>query len=312
MDQEQRIQQLLEQMLESTCAPDAVCADDPELLPKVRERWRQLQGIEAGLDELFPGSGPAIARDKESPARRGANLLPDIPGYDVLAVLGKGGMGIVYRARHRQLNRIVAVKMLLAGEFASAVELTRFMREAKAVAALQNPNIVQVHDVGDVRGRPFFTMEFVAGGSLADRNLGTPRAPRAAAELIRAIATAAHAAHAAGIVHRDLKPANILLTTDGSPKISDFGLARQLEGDDAITLSGARIGTPSYMAPEQAIGNTRAIGPATDVYALGAILYELLTGRPPFLATSAAETERQLISEEPARPSQLNAGIARD
>src|SRR5262245_15423653 len=203
-------------------------------------------------------------------------------------------MGVVYRARHLKLNRPVAIKMLLAGMYVSNSEHARFTREAEAVARLSHCNIVQIHDVGDLEGRSYFTMEFVGGGTLADKLAGVPKSPRDAAKLLMALAEAVEVAHRHGIVHRDLKPSNILLTEEGLAKISDFGLAHDLNGQANITLSGVRVGTPSYMAPEQALGETSEIGPATDVYALGAILYEMLTGRPPFRAESSDATLRQV------------------
>jgi serine/threonine-protein kinase len=198
----------------------------------------------------------------------------------VEAVLGCGGMGVVYKARQHALGRPVALKMLLAGPFAGSQELGRFRRETAALACLRHANIVQVYDAGEVEGRPYFTMEFLEGGSLAQKLSGTPEPARQAAALMATLAGAVQVAHQGGIVHRDLKPANILLTADGTPKISDFGLAKRLEGETRVTQTGDVVGTPSYMAPEQARGRTRVIGPAVDVYALGAILYELLTGRP--------------------------------
>jgi serine/threonine-protein kinase len=238
--------------------------------------------------------------------------LPQVPGYEVQAVLGRGGMGVVYKARHLRLGRTVALKMLLVGAYAGPHERARFQREAEAVAALRHANIVQVYDVGDHEGRPYFTMEFVEGGNLAQKLAGMPQPARQAAAVAAALAQAVHVAHQAGIVHRDLKPGNVLLTADGTPKITDFGLARRLDGEAGPTQTGVPLGTPSYMSPEQAAGKARAIGPATDVYALGAILYELLTGRPPFRAETAAETIQQVICQEPVSPSRLHAKVPRD
>jgi tetratricopeptide (TPR) repeat protein len=202
--------------------------------------------------------------------------------------------------------------MLLSGEYASPAELARFMREAEAIAALQHPNIVQIYDVGEVDGRPYFTMEHVGGGSLTQKQAGVPQPAEYSAFVVESLARAIHVAHIAGIVHRDLKPPNILLSTDGTPKISDFGLARPFEGQNDITRDAARIGTPSYMAPEQIIGKPGTVGPPADIYALGATLYEMLTGRPPFRGETATETERQVLAHEPASPSRLNAKVPRD
>ncbi len=310
MADDPRVEQLLDELCDSHATPEDVCGSCPELLPVVRERWRQLRRVEAEVDGLFPGppepgaGGPPSAHD--------ATALPRIPGYEVEAVLGRGGMGVVYKARHPRLNRAVALKMLLAGPYAGPGELERFLREAETVAGLRHANIVQVHEAGDVDGRPYFTMEFVEGGSLAQKVAGTPQAARQAAALVAAVAEAVHAAHQRGIVHRDLKPGNILLTADGTPKLTDFGLARRLEGAAGLTQSGAPLGTPSYMAPEQAEGRSREVGPAADTYALGAILYELLTGRPPFRAETAEETLRQVVSRDPVPPSRLNAAVPRD
>jgi serine/threonine-protein kinase len=235
-----------------------------------------------------------------------------VPGYEILGELGRGGMGVVYRARQVRLDRPVALKMVLAGGHAGAAELARFRTEAESVARLQHPNIVQIHEVGESGGLPFFSLEYCGGGSL-DRQLnGTPWPARKAAELVETLARAVHAAHRAGVVHRDLKPANVLLTRDGQPKITDFGLAKRLDVEKGQTQSGSILGTPSYMAPEQAGGKTREIGPAADVYALGAILYELLTGRPPFRAETPLDTVLQVVSEEPAPPRRLNAKVPRD
>jgi WD40 repeat protein/serine/threonine protein kinase len=258
-----------------------------------------------------------------------------VPGYAVLAELGRGGMGVVYQARHLKLNRLVALKMILAGSHAGTADLARFQTEAQAIARLQHPNIVQVYEVGEHEGKPFFSLEFCGGGSLAQKLGGTPMPPGDAAALVETLARAMHAAHEQKIIHRDLKPANILfagvgsgesgvgknstahdmLTTPDSqlptPKITDFGLAKRLD-EAGQTHSGAIMGTPSYMAPEQAGGKSDTIGPAADVYALGAVLYECLTGRPPFKAATALDTVLQVATEEPVPPSQLQTRTPRD
>jgi serine/threonine protein kinase len=233
------------------------------------------------------------------------------PGYEILGELGRGGMGVVYKARQVGLNRIVALKMILAGGHAGAEERQRFLAEAEAIAAIKHPGIVQIHDFGTHEELPFFALEFCDGGSLAARLNGTPLPPREAARLVEQLARAMQAAHERGIIHRDLKPANVLLGEDGEPRITDFGLARRTEGGSGLTQTGAIMGTPSYMAPEQAEGK-KDIGPAADVYALGAILYECLTGRPPFRAATTFDTILQVIADEPVPPSQLNAKAPRD
>ncbi len=239
--------------------------------------------------------------------------LPTIPGYQVLSVLGRGGMGVVYRAWQKGLHRSVAVKMVHAGAQADPKVLSRFRVEAEAVARLQHPNIVQVHEVGQHAGSPFLVLELVEGRSLAEWLAGTPRPARHAAELLETLARAVDYAHRQGVVHRDLTPANVLLTADGRPKITDFGLAKLIIGAGELrTQTGDLLGTPSYMAPEQAASRHQAIGAATDVYALGAILYELLTGRPPFKAESTLETLRQVVAHEPVAPSRLRPKLPGD
>ena len=311
MDDEPRVRQLLEELLDSEQTPEEVCRDCPELLPQVRERWQRKLACDAQLDALFPAPESNSPFGNPSSTPFSADL-PQIPGHEVQEVLGRGGMGVVYKARHVRLNRSVALKMLLTGAHASPESRERFLREAEAVAGLRHPNIVQVHDMGDQDGQPYFTMEFVEGGNLAQKLAGTPQPPRQAAALLATLAEAVQAAHQSGIVHRDLKPSNVLLTADGTPKISDFGLARRMEGEAGLTWTGTAVGTPSYMAPEQAEAKPLTWGPAVDIYALGAILYELLTGRPPFRAETAAETLRQVISQEPVPPSRLNAKVPRD
>ncbi len=267
------------------------------------------------------------------PAPTAGRPRPTVPGYTVLGLLGRGGMGVVYQARQEKLRRLVALKMLLAGEHAGPAELTRFRREAEAVARLQHPNIVQIFDVGEHEGRPYLALELVAGGSLAQHLGGTPQPPRAAAELVQTLARAVHHAHQHGVLHRDLKPANVLLSfsrdPEGSassrealpsgsrlnelaPKITDFGLAKWLDAEGHPSHSEALVGTPSYMAPEQAGNRPGQVGPATDVYALGAILYECLTGRPPFRGATLLETLEQIRSQDALSPRLLQPKVPRD
>lgn len=237
--------------------------------------------------------------------------LPRLPGYEILSVLGRGGMGIVYQARDLQLKRMVALKMIRTVS-ADDDHRLRFRREAEAIARLQHPHVVQVYAVGEHAREPFVVLEFVDGGSLSQRINGTPLPPREAAQIVETLAQAMEAAHERGILHRDLKPANVLLTSEGVLKITDFGLAKNLDDDSGQTQTGDVMGTPSYMSPEQAAGRASEIGPSTDIYALGAILYELLTGRPPFRAATPMETLRQVIDEEPVPPRQLNPSTSRD
>jgi WD40 repeat protein/tRNA A-37 threonylcarbamoyl transferase component Bud32 len=265
-----------------------------------------------------PAAAPQAFPTAESATlsvNNGAPAVPSaatsVPGYEILGELGRGGMGVVYKARQTRLNRLVALKMILAGGHAGAAELLRFQTEAHAIARLQHPNIVQVYEVGEHEGKPFLSLEYCGGGSLAQKLGGTPLPPRDAAALLETLARAMRAAHEQYVIHRDLKPANVLLASDGTPKITDFGLAKELD-EAGQTQSGTVLGTPSYMAPEQAGGKSFAISPATDVYALGAILYECLTGRPPFKAATAYDTILQVLGDEPVPPARLTAGVPRD
>ena len=276
-----------------------------------------LQGLNERDDPLLADLRRSIPLD---PFCREEATLPrligtgrsQVPGYEILEEVGRGGMGVVYKARQLGLNRVVALKMILGGVHAGSEHRARFHIEAEAVAGLAHPNIVQIHEVGDHEGHAYLSLEFLEGGSLAERLNGTPMAADEAARLVETLARAMEHAHRRSIVHRDLKPANVLFTADGVPRITDFGLAKRLELKGVTARSGAVLGTPSYMAPEQASGRSQEIGPATDVYALGAILYELLTGRPPFKAETPMETLNQVQSQEPVSPSQLQPRVPRD
>ncbi len=299
----------------------------PDLAPRPGERPVQ--------------AAPGFGRDLSFPDFPfPAGYVPRVEGYDILGEIGRGGMGVVYKARQVSLNRLVALKMIRAGELAEPDALARFRAEAQAIAALQHPNIVQVYEVGESDGRPYFSLEYVAGGNLAQAIAGRPQPPEAAAELVEALAGAIHFAHSQGVVHRDLKPANILLQktedrgqrteepgaspssvlcplSSGIPKVADFGLAKSTAAaadtpGDRPTGRGLIVGTPQYMAPEQATSGPAAVGPAVDVYALGAILYELLTGRPPFQGASAMDTLLHVRFLEPIAPRVWQTKLPRD
>jgi serine/threonine-protein kinase len=288
---------------EATLAP--VVGPDAPSVHLLREQ--SLMGFEdrASLVPVTGADGGPYTMPPESPP-----AVPPaptaVPGYEILELLGRGGMGVVYKARQISLNRLVALKMILHGGHAGEQEWRRFRMEAEAIARLQHPNIVQVFEVGQHNGLPFSSLEFCPGGSLDRKLAGTPLDPQEAARLVLALAGAVQAAHDANIIHRDLKPANVLLAADGTPKITDFGLAKKLD-EAGQTHTGAVIGTPSYMAPEQAQG--KKVGPLVDVYALGAILYECLIGRPPFRAATALDTLMQVVNEDAVPPRRLNPRV---
>jgi tetratricopeptide (TPR) repeat protein len=303
--------------------PAAAPMGAPQLTPMTVD-WR---GSSAG--EL-----PAGATVNERTRQPTENVTPQVPGYEILGVLGRGGMGVVYLARHLALDRQVALKMILSGAHASPHDLARFQAEAEAVAKFTHPNIVQVFEVGVHEGLPYCALELVTGGSLEEHLHGQPQSPREAAALLIPIAQAVQAAHDKGIVHRDLKPANVLLQIDNCrspseterpafqssilnlqsaiPKLTDFGLAKRLADDSGHTRTGEIVGTPSYMAPEQASGQVREVGPAADIYALGALLYQLLTGRAPFLGLNAMDTVLQVLTTDVVLPRRLQPTLPPD
>jgi hypothetical protein len=254
-----------------------------------------------------------------APATPTSPTAAQLRGYDLLDEIGRGGMGVVFKARQKGLDRVVALKMIRAGEYSGAEERKLFDREARAVARLQHPHIVQIYEVGEAAGQPFLALEFVEGQSLAQRLTGAPWPARPAAALVEVLARAMHYAHDKGVVHRDLKPSNVLLAGAAEapaercvPKVTDFGLAKRLDQEQGQSRSGTIVGTPRYMAPEQAGGHSQQVGPATDIYALGAILYELLTGRPPFQSATLLETLDQVRCQEPVPPRRLNPAVGRD
>jgi N-acetylneuraminic acid mutarotase/tRNA A-37 threonylcarbamoyl transferase component Bud32 len=249
--------------------------------------------------------GNALAESAGKPRRLG--------DYELLEEIGRGGMGVIYRARQLSLNRTVAVKMILAGQLASEIELQRFRAEAEAAASLLHPNIVRIHEVGELDGQHFFSMDYIEGQNLAEATAGREAKDvawcRCSATYVKTIAEAIHYAHQRGTLHRDLKPSNILIDGFGQPHVTDFGLAKRLKHDSDLTLTGQVLGTPNFMPPEQASSKTQAVGPQSDVYSLGSILYFLLTGRPPFSGDTLAETVMQVLKDEPPRPRTLNRAV---
>jgi len=291
---------------------DALC---PECLKRValNEGEALDETGSSAVNDLLPES----TQRKPGSTASAAGVIAGTDGerwgeYEMLEAIGRGAMGTVFKARHVRLNRVVALKLISHGRRASEGERKRFLREAEAVARLQHPHIVMLYEAGEADGQPFLAMEFVSGKTLAETIGEKLLPPRQAAACVRKIAEAVHYAHERGVLHRDLKPSNVALDQSGEPRVMDFGLARLMEQDSEMTLTGMAIGSPSYMAPEQAVGKVREVGVASDVYALGAILYETLTARPPFQAESSVETMRQVVEKEAVSPCLLNASVPRD
>jgi serine/threonine protein kinase/WD40 repeat protein len=345
----QQVEELFHQaaaLASGECAAflDGACPGDPELRAAVEELLQN--DTEQGDTHTFlvsPLADAAAACRSDAPTRPSSPAVvpanapwPRIPGYQLLAELGRGGIGVVYLARQASLNRLVALKMLLPATLSWPEHQERFRTEAETLARLNHPNIVPIFDIGTAAGQPFFTMEYVPGPSLARVLNGQPQDPSAAARMLETLARTIHTVHQRGVIHRDLKPANVLLRPVGGgrqeaepksssvdlsllpppssliPKVTDFGLAKDLAASRKLTQTGAALGTPAYMAPEQVRNVRGGVGRAADIYALGSILYEMLTGRPPFLAETLAETWTQLLNEEPLPPARLRPRLPRD
>lgn len=317
-----RLAELLSKVCDQSkrgCDPDwsELRRAHPGLVDELRRLWGAATMADAvGIEVARPLSTqdpPTQQRDPEADRLADRLALPARFGdYELLEELGRGGMGIVYRARQVSLNRIVAVKMLLRGQLASLQDAARFRQEAESSARLQHPAIVPVYEVGKVEGRLYFSMRYIPGETLAHVLQRGPMTPRDAARILAAVSRAAHFAHEHGVVHRDLKPSNILIDPQGLPHVSDFGLAARITDAPSLTRSGAILGTPAYMAPEQATGRRGQAGPLSDVYSIGTILYHMLVGRPPFQAATPVEVLMQLIEQEPPHPRSLIPHADRD
>ena len=313
---------------EAQATLEQLASDHPRLAGQLRELFAAMMVTDAVAEQstvLFPdASGAERVRGSENPASGswptatsgllpGATPLPAAFGdYELLEEIGRGGMGVVYRAIQKSLNRTVAIKMLLRRDLATPADLSRFRSEAEAAAQLDHPGIVSIFEVGECDGHPFYSMQFVEGTTLAKRLRQGPLPTREAAGLLAKVADAVHAAHARGVLHRDLKPSNILIDASGEPHVSDFGLAKRLEADESVTHTGAILGTPCYMSPEQAAGSRGDVGPTSDVWSLGAILYQMLTGRPPFQASSPMDTLLAVLESDPPVPRSIDRQVDRD
>jgi len=323
LDDSARVDAIIADYLRAVDAGQA--PDRGELLARHPNLADELRSFFAGHDQAQRLATPPAPADAPTLAPGEAPSSPPLLGtvryfgdYELLEEIARGGMGVVYRARQVSLNRIVALKMILSGQLAGEDDVKRFRLEAQTAAALQHPNIVAIHEVGAHDGQHYFSMDFVEGRSLADLVRDNPLPPEQAARWVRTVAEAIQYAHQRGVLHRDLKPSNVLIDSFGQPRVTDFGLAKRMAspgcqpGENALTATGAVVGTPSYMPPEQASADRGAMGPASDVYSLGAVLYELVTGRPPFRAATPLDTLLQVLEAEPAPPRLLNPAVGRD
>ncbi len=313
-DAEQRLADLLADMTDAICRDqpidfDRVCRENPDLADELRQLWAAVLVTDTAGNAS--DQRPAAPSGDDGRWRR-LKLPTTIGDYELIEEVGRGGMGVVFRGRQISLDREVAVKMILRGRLASDTDLQRFLAEAAATARLVHPGIVPVYEVGDFDGRPFFSMQYIEGETLADRAARGPLPQRRAARIIADVARAVQFAHDQGFVHRDLKPSNVLLTKDGQTLITDFGLAKESGGSADLTRSGMLVGTPAYMSPEQAGGRRELLGPPTDIYSLGAMLYFSLTGRPPLVAETAVEMVMLVIEQDPSPPRAIRPGLDRD
>ena len=327
--QEERLAALVESLSETQdgaahSALEEMTRSHPDLAPQLRELFAVMSMADAVAEqsvifEAHGSTGGVAAADGTPPPASAGSFVPGstpLPAtfgdYELVEELGRGGMGIVYRAVQKSLGRMVAIKMLLRRDLAGPADLARFRSEAEAAAHLDHAGIVSIFEVGEHDGHPFYSMQFIEGTTLAKRLAQGPLPPREAAELLAKVAEAVQAAHVRGVLHRDLKPSNILIDAAGEPRVSDFGLAKRLEGSDSVTHTGAILGTPCYMSPEQAAGSRGDVGPTSDVWSLGAILYQMLTGRPPFQASNPMDTLLAVLEADPPLPRSIAAQVDRD
>jgi hypothetical protein len=309
-DRDRRLAELLDELTEAMRQGDPPRLDEvarkhPDLADELRALWGTVMVAGAIASATSDSSQPAPLPHDGPPPR-------DLPGYELQEELGRGGMGVVYRAWQPSLQRDVAVKLILRGTLASTDDLARFQAEAEAAGRLQHPHIVPIYEVANHEGQCYFAMQLVVGETLAEKLAEGPLPALEAARLMSTVARAIHYAHSQGVIHRDLKPANILIDSSGEPHVTDFGLAKQLDATASLTRTGAVLGTPAYMAPELASGDRGSVGPASDVYSLGTILYALLTGRPPFQGPSPVDTVLMVLEQDPLPPRLLNPKLDRD
>ena len=321
---EERLAELIESLSEAR-GSDAVALLErqakthPWLASHLRELFAAMSMADAVAEASTVMLPAAVAASPSAPPPAAGAFVPGVTplpaafdDYELLEEIGRGGMGVVYRARQKSLRRIVAVKMLLRRDLATMADLARFRSEAEAAARLDHPGIVSIFEVGEHDGLPFYSMRLIEGTTLAKRLDAGPVPPREAATILASVAAAVDAAHHRGVLHRDLKPSNILIDAAGNPHVSDFGLAKRIEQDQDVTHTGAILGTPCYMSPEQAAGSRGDVGPASDVWSLGAILYQTLTGRPPFQATNPMDTLLAVLENDPPVPRSLDPSVNRD